>query len=139
MNPEVLVGELTLPPGGFTLPLPNHLQSIMAGMVGKHVVLGIRPEHFHLRPVDGGGEASKIDVAVSVIEPLGNDMDVYMATKLSDYVVGRLEAQAGVKPNSAATVYVDTRRVHFFEPGETGMNLSLETSSPTNEPAHALA
>ena len=31
-------------------------------------------------------------------------------------------------------VYVDLRKVHFFEPGATGMNLSL-----ANEPAHAAA
>jgi hypothetical protein len=32
-------------------------------------------------------------------------------------------------------MYVDLRKVHVFEPGETGMNLSSKTS----EPAHALA
>jgi hypothetical protein len=45
----------------------------------------------------------------------------------------------GLQAGAESTVYVDLRKAHFFEPGETGMNLSLETSSPTNEPAHALA
>ena len=32
--------------------------------------------------------------------------------------------QAGLQTETQATVYVDLRKVHFFEPGETGMNLS---------------
>ncbi len=77
-------------------------------------------------------------VRLNVIEPLGSDMDVYMNTALHDHVVGRLEAQSGLQAGSEATIYVDARRVHLFEPGDTGMNLTLETASPTNEPAHAL-
>ena len=115
-------------------------------MVGRHVVLGIRPEHFHLRPNFGGAENSsteagpagsslaKIDVTMHVIEPLGNDMDVYMSSNLHEHIVGRVEAEPGLKMNSAATVFVDARKVHVFEPGETGMNLSQ-----TREPTHALA
>ena len=77
---------------------------------------------------------------LNVIEPLGNDMDVYMNTPLHDHVVGRVEAQSGVQANSQVTMFVDLRKVHFFEPGVTGMNLSVETqSSPPSEPAHALA
>ena len=65
-----------------------------------------------------------------MVEPLGNDMDVYMSTALHDHVVGRVEAPAGLdRWASEATVYVDLRKVHFFEPGETGMNLSLAATS----------
>ena len=77
-----------------------------------------------------------------MVEPLGNDMDVYMSTKLHDHVVGRVEASQGLQMDSAATMYVDARKIHFFEPGETGMNLSLSrgtVAAGTNESAHALA
>ena len=43
--------------------------------------------------------------------------------------------------NTQATVYVDLRKVHFFEPGETGMNLSLARRAVPmrlHEPTHAL-
>ena len=141
-----MVGELTLPGGGFTLPLPDHLRDRLAGAVGKHVVLGIRPEHIHLQPVGrsaGGseGDCCPVTVHLNVVEPLGNSMDVYMTTKLHDHVVGRVEATQGLAMDTMATVYVDTRKVHFFEPGETGMNLNLDRgAAPTaNESAHALA
>jgi len=71
---------------------------------------------------------------VNVIEPLGNDMDVYMNTNLHEHVVARVEAESGLQINSRADLWVDLRKIHFFEPGETGMNLSL-----ANESAHAAA
>jgi multiple sugar transport system ATP-binding protein len=132
-EPTVLVGELTLPGNGFRIPIPARLRDTLSGMVGQHVVLGIRPEHFHLRDVDGNGESAAVTMQLNVIEPLGNDMDVYMNTSLHDHVVGRVEAEGGLQINTQVTVYVNLRKIHFFEPGETGMNLSL------SEPAHALA
>jgi multiple sugar transport system ATP-binding protein len=133
--------ELTLPPGGFTLSVPSSWRNALGGYVDKHVVLGLRPEHLHLRPMaaDAAMASGKIDVTVNVIEPLGNNMDVYMGTRLHDHVVGRMEAHAGLAANTAATIYVDLRKAHFFAPGDTGMNLSLEKSSPTREPSHALS
>ncbi len=137
-EPLVLVGELTLPGNGFKLPLPAELSRRLAGNVGKHVVLGIRPEHFHLRQTDG---TVPMSVQLNVIEPLGNDMDVYMNTPLHDHVVGRVEAQSGVQANAQATVFVDLHKAHFFEPGATGMNLSAAetSSSPTSGSGHAAA
>jgi len=133
-EPLVMVGDLTLPGNGFKLPVAQHLSSKLAGQVGKHVVLGIRPEHFHLHPTGGEGDCCPFTVQLNVVEPLGNDMDIYMDTRLHQHVVGRVEATPGLEMNTQATVYVDLRKVHFFEPGATGMNLSL-----ANEPAHAAA
>jgi hypothetical protein len=133
-EPLVLVGELTLPGNGFKLPVGQHLAPKLADFVGKHVVLGMRPEHFHLQPTGGDGDCCPLRVLLIVVEPLGYVMDIYMDTRLHKHVVGRVEATPGLEMNTQATVYVDLRKVHFFEPGVTGMNLSL-----ANEPAHAVA
>ena len=71
---------------------------------------------------------------LNVIEPLGNDMDIYLETNLNDSVVARVEAQGQLSGDSQVTVFVDLRKIHFFEPGVSGMNLSL-----SNEPSHAIA
>jgi ABC-type sugar transport system ATPase subunit len=81
-----------------------------------------------------GVSAAVLEFRVNVVEPLGSDMDVYMSTNLNDHVVARVEAQSSLRMDAPATLYVDLRKVHFFEPGETGMNLSQ-----TNEPSHAVA
>jgi len=133
-EPKVRVGQLTVPGTGFKLPVPEHLRSVMEGWVGRHVVLGIRPEHFHLRAVEDAESASVGKVKLNVIEPLGNDMDLYLETALHDHVVARVEAHAGLQVGSQVPVHVDLGKIHFFEPGETGMNLSL-----VNESAHAIA
>jgi multiple sugar transport system ATP-binding protein len=142
-------GELTFPSGGFTLYLPARLREtglpVATGeFVGRHVVLGIRPEHICLRPqnvVEAAGPAARIDVRVNVIEPLGSSMDVYMATALSDQLVGRVEASrdatGGLAVDGPATVFVDPAKCHWFAPGETGMNLGLENLSPSGELSHA--
>jgi hypothetical protein len=77
---------------------------------------------------------------LNVVEPLGNNMDVYMSTALHEHVVGRTEAQVGLQMGTATTVYADVRKIHFFEPGATGMNLSLTAgNSATKESSHAVA
>jgi multiple sugar transport system ATP-binding protein len=133
-EPAVTVGRLTLPGSGFRLDVPGHLKQRMAGYVGKHVVLGIRPEHFGLRQEDVPAGRASLDVTVNVVEPLGSDMDVYMSTALHEHVVGRVPARSGLEIGKRTTVIVDAEKVHFFEPGATGMNLSLQS-----EPAHAVA
>jgi multiple sugar transport system ATP-binding protein len=126
-------GALALAGKGFCLPVPARLTDRLTGQIGRHVVLGIRPEHFHMRP-GSDGPAAAMELKVNVVEPLGNDMDVYMSTNLNDHVVARVEAQTGLRMDAQATLYVDLRKVHFFEPGETGMNLSQK-----NELFHAVA
>jgi multiple sugar transport system ATP-binding protein len=133
-------GELTLAGKGFRLSLPAHLTDRLAGAGDaasrgeRHVVLGIRPEHFSLRPAGDGEVSLPLTMKVNVIEPLGNNMDVYLSTGLHDPVVARVEAQGGLRVDAQATLYVDLRKVHFFEPGVAGMNLSQ-----TSEPIHAIA
>jgi multiple sugar transport system ATP-binding protein len=125
---------------GFRLPIPARLAGRLASLIGQPVVLGIRPEHFSTRPLDSNSVA--LSLRVNVVEPLGNDMDIYMSTNLNDHVVARVEAEAaqggtlagGLRADAQATLYVDLRKVHFFEPGETGMTLSL-----TSETDHAAA
>ncbi len=131
-EPVVLVGELTLPGNGFTLAVPQRLHDVLADRIGRHVVLGIRPEHLQLRP--GDGQSAVLEAQLNVVEPLGNDMDLYLSTSLHDYVVGRVEAQSGLNVNQRVKLHVDLRKIHFFDPGETGMNLGL-----CNQIHHAIA
>jgi ABC-type sugar transport system ATPase subunit len=117
---------------------------MLSGRVGQHVVLGVRPEHLHLRPSEAVGSGCPMAVKMSVVEPLGNDMDVYAESRLGQRVIARVEAEDGFgNGNMAGTseinMFVDSRKIHFFEPGDTGMNLSLTPGTTTHEPTHAIA
>jgi multiple sugar transport system ATP-binding protein len=145
---EVGAGRLTLPGNGFRLPVPVTLAQRLGTHAGRHVVLGVRPEHFGLQsPEDMPQGKYRLDVTVNIVEPLGSQMDVYLSTALHGSVVARVPARQGLEPGQRAAVAVDLSRAHFFEPGEAGSNLSLETamaggassSSPASEPAHAIA
>jgi len=131
--------DLTLEPRGFRLSLIGPVGRGLSGRVGKPLVLGVRPEHMSFGPKDTAGEAGvawwqAMDVQVNVVEPLGGNMDVYMSTATHDHVVGRMEADSDLQAGGARQVFVDVRKAHVFETGETGMNLSL-----TSEPAHVVA
>ena len=124
-GPVVRVGTLAMPEGGFTLPLPQRMVDALAGHAGKHVVLGVRPEHFSLRRDKIEGESAEVGVTLNVVEPLGSDMDLYMDTPHTPHVVARVEARQDLEMGGAATVHVDVDAVHVFEPGEFGLNLGL--------------
>jgi multiple sugar transport system ATP-binding protein len=126
-------GQLTVPGGGFTIQLPGRLRELLAGFVGTHVVLGVRPEDLSFAPRTP--ESAKLSVHLKVVEPLGREMDVYMATALRDGVVARVEARSDLVMDSQADIYVDLRKIHVFEPGATGKNMSLSNTTIT----HALA
>jgi multiple sugar transport system ATP-binding protein len=129
-------GELTIPGGGFTITLPARLRELLAGAVGSHVVLGVRPEDISFQQ-RSGQDSARLRVRPKVVEPLGREMDVYFATSLRDGCVARVEASTElsrmVTSGDATDVYVDLRKIHVFEPGSTGRNMSLATTT-----AHAL-
>ena len=133
-EPTVMTGELTVPAGGFTIPVPDHLIGGVSGHVGRHIVLGIRPEHLSPVPFPSAGPAVGVEMNLTVIEPLGNDMDLYLSTTLHPHVVARVKAETGLGGIGKTTMYVDLPKVQFFEPGVTGVNLSLSA-----EQAHAVA
>jgi len=127
-EPEVMVGQLTTPGNGFKLTLSSTASAKLASYVGKHVVLGIRPEHFHLRPSTGQGAGESVQISgvkINVIEPLGNDMDVYIETPLHQHKVIRVEADLALQAGVVLDLHVDSAKVHVFEPGVVGKNLTL--------------
>ena len=122
-EPEVYTGDVTTPGTGFKMPIPGDIAAQLGGINGKHVVLGIRPEHFHLR--ESGESSVRIPAKINVVEPLGNDMDAYISTGLHTHKVARVEADPSLKAGLAMDLFVNPRKVHIFEPGPTGKNLSL--------------
>ncbi len=94
----------------------------LAPYVDQPLVLGVRPEA--LDPASNGGGA-RLNVQVSVVEPLGDRQDVYCGTQRHDHLICRIDARVRVQEAAPAVMQVDMSRAHFFEPGEDGLNVTL--------------
>jgi len=96
----------------------------LGGQMGERVVLGVRPEAMALAPEGRfAGTDNALPVRVSVVEPLGEKMDLYAATANHDHIVARVDARRDIGANSELGLYLDLEKVHVFETGETGANL----------------
>ncbi|HEX7900317.1 MAG TPA: sn-glycerol-3-phosphate ABC transporter ATP-binding protein UgpC [Planctomycetota bacterium] len=91
------------------------------GGVDGPAVLGLRPELLCDRPpADANGSAAPLRLRVSVVEPLGDRVDAALTTLSSVPLVGRLDARCALREGEERELWLDTRRLHLFAPGEDG-------------------
>ncbi len=112
---------------GCRLPLAESLASRLAGKFTPNapIVLGLRPQVF--APASPGlTDRPTIPVTINVIEPLGDQMDITCSTTNNPSLVARLPASTDFTPGQTAMLAVDTAKLHVFEPGEFGRNLTIE-------------
>lgn len=118
--------------GNQKLRLPEATAGVLKKYIGKEIVLGLRPEA--LSPVSEGRfvhPENSFEVKINVLEPLGNDVDVYLSTDGHDHLICRTEAQLFGKLQIGGIIplYVDLRKAHVFEPGDNGVNVTLGTQA----------
>jgi len=119
-------GGVYLDEGTFKLRLADQQVPLLAGRAGQDVVLGIRPEAMALEPQGRfAGADNVVPVQISVIEPLGEKMDLYTTTANHPHIVARVDARRGPEAGQDLSLHVDVQKVHVFEPGDEGVNLSL--------------
>ncbi len=127
-------GRLVLESGSVVIPLPNRFKNRLSAHVGHEAVLGIRPDAYSPAespsvgetPSDGQGKA-RLSVRITQVEPLGDRKDLYMTTASAEQtLVGRVEAGVPVSEGQSLEMFIDMNRVHVFEPGEAGVNLTAE-------------
>ena len=80
-------GGLVFDEGNLRLPLPKEHHDALKDHVGKEVTLGIRPEDIHDPDSMGRSvEAVEIEALVEVVEPMGNEVFLYLTTGKSSFV-----------------------------------------------------
>jgi ABC-type sugar transport system ATPase subunit len=115
--------------GANKLLLPDSWKERLSAYKSKEMVLGIRPENMVMKNQSNSQE-NALKVHVDVMEPLGDKMDIYMQTPKHPHIVARVDAQCcAIKEGCDMTMYIDMKRVHVFEPGENGRNVTLESRS----------
>lgn len=123
--------------GNQKVRLAPSLLERLAGQMGREVVLGVRPES--LCPAPEGKfhwEENELEARINVLEPLGDRVDLSLTIEGHEHVVCRTDAHQFGKLDVGGIikVYMDVGRVHVFEPGENGVNLTL-----ARESSHAAA
>ncbi|MEL7089594.1 MAG: ATP-binding cassette domain-containing protein, partial [Planctomycetota bacterium] len=121
---------------GINVELTGQHAELAAGKVGSEVVMGLRAEGMFLAPNEfANHENQTLDMTVVVTEPLGNTMDVFLSNgKLSDGSItepgtgDKATARVKAEPldeNTPVKLYLDQSKIHLFEPGKFGVNLTL--------------
>lgn len=81
---------------------------------GKEIVLGVRPEHIKLAQK---GEDVNLKASISVIEPMGNEMVVYLERKsVEQMVLARISTTKGIERGNDLKLNFDGSMTHFFDP-----------------------
>ncbi|MET0790440.1 MAG: sn-glycerol-3-phosphate ABC transporter ATP-binding protein UgpC [Polyangiaceae bacterium] len=124
-------GRLYFDEGTGKLPVADWARAELKARLGQDVVMGVRPEAMadqaHARFLT---EDNRLDMKVTLVQPLGHKMDVYLSTERHPRSVAQIDASAGIRPGQSLTVFFDMARVHFFEPGENGKKLVRNASLP---------
>jgi multiple sugar transport system ATP-binding protein len=104
--------------------LPKHLMNVLREYNSKQMVLGVRPEN--ISPVQFPGQSQNaISATVNFIEPVGNRTDVYLTHPTGQKFIAGIDPHAKFKANNSVKMYIDPERIHIFEPGEAGRNVTL--------------
>jgi multiple sugar transport system ATP-binding protein len=93
----------------------------LAPHAGRDVVLGLRPQS--LREANQPAPGRTIPLAVGVVEPLGETMDVFGAAPRGQRLVARVPAREGLSSGSRQAFTADMECAYYFEPGEFGPSL----------------
>jgi multiple sugar transport system ATP-binding protein len=116
------------------LKLPPEFADALAPHVGRAVVLGVRPEHLRL---DGAaarfegtdqagrqeGQVASIKACVTVVEPLGDSINVHLTAPGGNPMVARVSPTVTVSPGQNVNLNVDLSHAHLFSAGDVGERL----------------
>jgi multiple sugar transport system ATP-binding protein len=108
-------GKMYLDEGTFKAAVPPVLAERLKPYVGKRITFGVRPEAIGERHAGEAGQPVGFRAKVEVVEPMGNETIIYVTTGRTP-IVARLITREDVKPDSEMDLFIDMRRVHFFDP-----------------------
>ena len=111
------------------LPLPKSFYSALAPYINKPMVLGIRPEHLLIQQqydiIIDSNVNDYLHMQVTATETLGSCQDVYLGFGEQGSVIARCESHVPIHNGRCMAVKFDLSRLHVFEPGKLGRNVTL--------------
>jgi multiple sugar transport system ATP-binding protein len=100
--------------GKFSLSVSQSLRSLTAGLEGKRVVVGIRPENITDSRNQPPVESSRLTADVEISEPLGHEVVVYVRLG-EDLLVAKLDPHNIPKIGDKIELVADVSALHLFD------------------------
>jgi multiple sugar transport system ATP-binding protein len=127
---------------GVRLPIADVGADVLGRLPDGEVIAGFRPQA--LRTRGGAGEGARggqgvLDVAVVLVEPLGEWTDITGTLPSGKHVVARLPERGTLATGQKLELVVEAPDVALFLPGPLGRNLLIDSGTPTLPPTSAAA
>jgi multiple sugar transport system ATP-binding protein len=107
--------DMSLDAGAFRLPIPADRREKLAPLLGKQVVLGIRPEDIHDRQfVPSAFNGAAVQAQVDVMEPMGAEIYLYLLSGNKSYVA-RVDPRSQARPGKTVEVMMNLDHMHVFD------------------------
>jgi multiple sugar transport system ATP-binding protein len=106
-------GGTTVKASGFELPVPAAFRAAAAGMDGRSVVLGIRPENVREVAREPAG-AVPVTVQVEFVEPLGHEVIVHGHVG-GDLLVAKVDPHRAPQMGSQISLVIEAEAGHLFD------------------------
>jgi len=97
------------------LPVPGESAARYKGVVGKPLVLGLRPEHITEPRHNGKGEPSQFSVTLDVVEPMGMETMVFFTINGTE-VCGRVEPKSAGDAGATMRLQGNMDHMHIIDP-----------------------
>ena len=107
-------GGTVLEASKFTLPVPQSMRSLTAGIDGKAVVFGLRPENISRDGKASRGETGKLSGEVEIVEPLGHEVVVHSRIG-DDILVAKLEPHNIPHMGAPIELVAELDAIHLFD------------------------
>lgn len=103
--------------GGLQLPVQKKDESRLKPYIGREMILGLRPEHIHFADTGTSvGAKAKAKVTVEVVEPMGNEIYIYFATrKNGSQHIARVPSSKEPPVGKPLDLVFDMSHAHFFD------------------------
>jgi multiple sugar transport system ATP-binding protein len=98
-----------------SFPVPESRTSRYKPLVGKELVLGLRPEHVTEPRGEQRDPACEFTVPLDVVEPMGMETMVFFTVKSTE-ICGRVEPSSAKGPGEPMRLYANLNHMHLIDP-----------------------
>jgi len=102
-------------PNGIVLPVPAERTQRYAGMAGKEVLFGIRPEHLTEPKNLDRDNIALFDLTPEVLEPMGMETLVHLRMQGAE-ICSRIDPTTPAEPGRPLQVAADLNHMHIIDP-----------------------